>query len=90
MNQSDDWTYSELLIYYIVVNGMIVFASAALDKSKAIIDLFYPRDSLDLRKNCEFVNGTIANCKRIIKGLLSNEIDFHTSEYEDLQCVISD
>lgn len=77
----------EIFVYYLLTNAIIVFASAAFDKSKAVLDLFYPQKQIDLKEHNLYT--IIVNIIRLKRGLLSNEIDLPASTLEDFkQCVL--
>lgn len=70
---------------HLVFSTLIVFTSAAFDKAKAVLDIFYPREYLDLRKSVGFIKCFTMNTKRMIKGLLTDEIEFPAYINGDLE-----
>lgn len=80
---------SNSITHYFVFNGFIAFCSAAFDKSNAILNLFYPQDQLNLRNNSMFMTNIIDNIPRLIKGLLSDEIELPSEVIEDFKCCLA-
>lgn len=75
----------EDLISHLLLSILIVFASSAFDKSKAILDTFYPREQLEISKSLNFQNNLAINIKRLKKGLLTDEIDLPMDVIDDLE-----
>lgn len=82
---SREQSHVELFAYYVIVNGIVAFVSASLDKAKAVIDLYFPRYQLEMRRNCRFVDKFILNVKHLVKGLISDERSLPVSVFEDFQ-----
>lgn len=77
--------HSEQLYHHLVLSVTIVFVSIAFDKAKAILDIYYSTEHLDLRKNFDFGQSFVMNSRRMFKGLLADEIDFPPHIVSDLE-----
>lgn len=78
-----------LLAHQFLFHVIIVFTAAAFDKSKTMLDTFYPTEYLDLRDSIGFKRKFIGNGRRLVKGLFANEIKFPASVIEDIEVCVT-
>lgn len=72
-------------IHHLIFNVVIVFTSAALDKSRAMLDMFYPNEHLQLMWYPNVLKSLILDCRRLLKGLFSKETNFPAYIIQDLE-----
>lgn len=87
-NKPISWNAMQLarLSYYVTINVLVVFLSAAIDKSKAVLNSYYPHEQFRIDNKSSFFGNMRRNKDRFLKGILTTELALSTEVFDDFIC----
>lgn len=75
-------------IYCLLLNIIIVFIASTFDRTKAIVDTFYPCKRLHSSEKTDFLTPSYLTVRRFLNGLVMREADLPSTVIEDIRnCV---